>query len=271
VMAGRLKTLLRRSFGAARLGFRFVGTTRSEFPRKVRLARQLRTLSVPSEGGYLYDVINIWLDDEYGLKALSFIPRSVVDIGANVGLFSLWARHCFPDARIDAYEPNTRVLRFAEQNVAGLGINVFPEGVGSVSGMANLVDDGESRLASTSRSTTGQVVIRSLADVVERAGGEVDLLKLDCEGAEWEILTDRQSMARVRCLRMEYHLVDGKSLSDFETMAKLLSFDRVKVFPNDGFGIAWLQRSDVYKRQSSTTARTWRAPSSRAPSTRPPA
>jgi hypothetical protein len=34
----------------------------------------------------------------------------------------------------------------------------------------------------------------------------VDLLKLDCEGAEWSILTDTESLAAVRSLVMEYDL-----------------------------------------------------------------
>src|SRR6267142_6466530 len=92
----RMITLVRRSIMAAKLGFAFYGTSRTRFPRCVNLLGGRRELSVPPDGGYLFDVINVWLDDEYGLHTNGFEPATVLDIGANVGIFSLWAAHIFP-------------------------------------------------------------------------------------------------------------------------------------------------------------------------------
>ena len=38
-------------------------------------------------------------------------------------------------------------------------------------------------------------------------GAPVDLAKVDCEGAEWEFLADREAWESVRNATMEYHLL----------------------------------------------------------------
>jgi hypothetical protein len=52
----------------------------------------------------------------------------------------------------------------------------------------------------------------------------VDLLKLGCEGAEWSILTDTESLAAVRSLVMECDLVDGHTEVELISIVKTLGF-----------------------------------------------
>lgn len=54
--------------------------------------------------------------------------------------------------------------------------------------------------------------------------GGIDLLKLDCEGAEWDIFADADAFRRVRLIRMEFHLTEGRTLSEFESRVKDLGF-----------------------------------------------
>jgi FkbM family methyltransferase len=243
--SSRLVTLLRRSLTAARFGFVFLGTTKTRFPKTVTLFGEQRILTTPNDCGYLNDVINIWLDDEYGLRKCSRPPRTIVDIGANIGLFSLWARHCFPDAVIHAYEPNSRVIPYTRSNLSGTRVKVFQEGVGAQQGNATMLDDRDSRMASTTASADGDVTITSLANVIERIGGSVDLIKFDCEGAEWEILTDRPSLKKVAVIRMEYHLGGRASIADFTECIENVDFTVDELVPNQGFGIAWLSRGTL--------------------------
>lgn len=44
----------------------------------------------------------------------------------------------------------------------------------------------------------------SFADIINKHG-PIDLIKMDCEGAEWEFLND-QAWNKVSYLTMEYHL-----------------------------------------------------------------
>lgn len=66
------------------------------------------------------------------------------------------------------------------------------------------------------------VKARSLSDVIQRtAQGKCDLLKLDCEGAEYDILmkSPRDALVKIRRIVMEYHdnVTDysHKDLADF--------------------------------------------------------
>jgi FkbM family methyltransferase len=49
------------------------------------------------------------------------------------------------------------------------------------------------------------VFVRSLASAVEALGG-ADLLKLDCEGAEWDLFETVDVWRRIAAITMEYHL-----------------------------------------------------------------
>jgi len=201
------------------------------------------SLATPGDGGYLCDVINLWLDDEYGLRALRPAPRAVVDIGANIGLFSLWAAHNFPNAKIHAYEPNPKVLPSLRANVNQFAVEVFPFGVGRDRCRAEIRDDADSRLAMTRTSSNGEIEIRPFAEVISQCGGAVDLLKMDCEGAEWELFEDAESFRHVAHIRMEYHLVKGHTVDDLKRRARKIGFSLTFLAPNQGFGIAWLERA----------------------------
>ena len=58
----------------------------------------------PAEFRGLYGEVVV--EDCYRLRSLDFTPDVILDIGANVGTFSRFARELFPDARIVAVEPH---------------------------------------------------------------------------------------------------------------------------------------------------------------------
>src|SRR6187397_1549449 len=102
-MISRLRKLVRRTVMARRLGVCFTGTRYFRPPASAILRGECRTLSFPDDQTLAHDVIEVWLDDDYGLGKITSSVRSVLDIGANVGLFSLWAWQYFPEARIHSY------------------------------------------------------------------------------------------------------------------------------------------------------------------------
>lgn len=241
----RFTLFLRRFLRAREFGVRFVGTTKFLLPRSIRWRDLNLSISAPEEAGLAWDFINLALDDEYGLREFRDKPKTVIDVGANVGLFSILAAHYFTNAMIHAYEPNPRVIPYAAKNLRPLGVTLFNEGVGRVVGFATIQDRGESRLAHTlpAESAFGNVPIISLTQAVERMGCEIDLLKLDCEGAEWDIFQEPRAFERIRNIRLEYHLIQGHSVEDLERVMTYLGFRIDRWIPNQGFGIAWLSRN----------------------------
>jgi FkbM family methyltransferase len=140
------------------------------------------------------------------LRQLPKNVRTVLDIGGNIGLFALLARHYLPDAVIHSYEPNPKLQTVLEANTASLQITVYTEGVGAHASKATMDCSGPTLDGTTIASEDGDITITSFADAISRLGGTVDFLKMDCEGAEWSILEDKDSMAKVKRLAMEYHL-----------------------------------------------------------------
>ncbi|MFG1642952.1 FkbM family methyltransferase [Amycolatopsis sp. NPDC049252] len=144
----------------------------------------------------------------------------VVDAGANVGLFSLYVKTRYPNARVLAIEPMPATYAALEANLgrhgclgvtplrAALGARAEPEvvftyfedlpgnstrypdlkaEVGRLPGTAAEREYRE-RLFATVREV--RMPVEPLSDVLSRTGftGPVDLLKIDVEGAEADVL-----------------------------------------------------------------------------------
>ncbi|MFN0130106.1 MAG: FkbM family methyltransferase [Verrucomicrobiales bacterium] len=194
--------------------------------------------------GHWWDFVNILLDDEYGLRRLSCQPSTIVDVGANIGLFSIWARHLFPECRLESYEPNPEVQEYLRSNLRDLGCQVHLEAVGPTTGHARIKVDRESIVGQCVASPDGEIPMVSLKCVVDRAGGRIDLMKLDIEGGEWDILrgTEPEVFSRIDRLHLEYHESKAGTLSDLIGLASTLGYRVVQCRPNQGFGLAWLDR-----------------------------
>jgi FkbM family methyltransferase len=239
---GRYRLLITRMSIAKELGFRFIGTSYTRMPDRVRLFDKTIALSFPNDPALLNDVINIFLDDEYGLRTIGTPVQTVVDIGANIGLFSLWARHHFPGAMIHAYEPNEEICRYAAANFKDAEIALFHEAVSNASSSGSLVMNESSRLVKTRKGKGGSIKLTGINTVIERIGGGVDLLKMDCEGGEWDIFLESAAFKKVRQIRMEYHLDEpGQNMARLEGVASTLGFQVIKIVTHGSFGIAWLK------------------------------
>jgi len=235
---------IRRFFSAGKLGFVFFGTTYTKFPAGIIMNGRKIILSTPGDGGYLKDLINILLDDEYGLSKIKNAPLTIVDIGANIGLSSLYARSLFSNAVIHSYEPNPDVIEFTRKNLLQSNVLVFQEGVSNTSCLAEIILDKESRQARVAACESGNIKLVSFRTVLERIGGHIDLLKIDCEGSEWEILSNAEDFKNVKLIRMEYHFVKGYNDAHLKKLLSALDFDIEGISPNNGFGIVWLKNKN---------------------------
>lgn len=229
---------------AARLGFIWRGTSRFVCPSQFRWRGKTWMLAVPPEDaiqGVFRDVV---LDDEYGLRSLAQAPRTVIDVGANVGIFSVWAGANFPRAVIHSYEPNPQIQSALMANVRQVQAQMFPEAIGQSDGTVSLeVQEGESVAGRCAIGQAGNTRLTALRTALERMGGSCDLLKLDCEGAEWDLLKDPASFDGVRSVRMEYHLWDkDNSVEALRDAFDAMGFQTIKLNRDPERGLAWFDR-----------------------------
>jgi FkbM family methyltransferase len=131
----------------------------------------------------------IFLSDCYAVPTpLSDRVRVVVDLGANVGLTTLYYARRFPEARFVCVEPDPENMRLLRGNVASLGeqVLVLEAAVSDVAELAAFEATGWSwgRQLTPGRPTAAQVRCLTVPGVLAAAGvSRVDLLKVDIEGA----------------------------------------------------------------------------------------
>jgi FkbM family methyltransferase len=142
---------------------------------------------------------------------------SVVDIGAGLGDFTVFAAQRTPHGRVYAYEPAPDSVALLEQNIRlnRIGnVETYPYAVSDRAGTLTLDVSGgvavQYRTVSASPAMAGKLTVRSLAlaDVLAAlSGGVCDFLKMDCEGAEYAMLLnlDDASLRRIRRICLEYH------------------------------------------------------------------
>src|SRR5687767_8487833 len=139
----------------------------------------------------------------------------VIDVGANTGIFALRAKKLWPQARVHCYEPygpNFEQLNETIQNSGLDHVAVFREGVGGATRTTTLNVHprnigGHSIMAFDGAKERVEITVVDLREVLRRIPTErCDLLKLDCEGAEREILLsmDREIAWKIQRIVYEY-------------------------------------------------------------------
>lgn len=194
-----------------------------------------------------WELIRLLFFDCYKLSRMTKPVATVLDIGANLGFFALAARKAFPEAKIHCYEPNLQLEPYLSKHCTAADAEYFLSAVGACEARVRLETKGNS-LHSVSRvdpeSATTQI---AFAEAVARLG-EVDVLKLDCEGAEWDIFSDPRPWAHVRQVAMEYHLWARPALSINSLRAELsrLGFQEISTtpdpYPGANWGLAWAKK-----------------------------
>lgn len=143
-----------------------------------------------------FEVLLNAFDDEEFAVTLPRAPRTVLDVGAHIGLTVLLFRRLFPGAAVVAVEPNPHNARKLERNVGHLeGVTIVQAAVAGEEGMGRFDVERPSwttrLLRDHERGTTVTVPLRSLDGLLSEHGIEPAscLLKLDAEGFEWEVLS----------------------------------------------------------------------------------
>lgn len=164
----------------------------------------------------VFRVRNIFDEHEYGIppQYIPTGPLTVVDIGANVGLFALYMKKIRMDCDIHCFEPVPQTLELLKRNVGDdPRIHLYPYALSDSEQTAQLhlhpFNSGENSLKVDRNRPmeTIQVPVKDAATVWHQIGlSYIDILKIDTEGCEVEILGSLQPyLPYVGIAMIEYH------------------------------------------------------------------
>lgn len=221
----------RRRIKLYSLGIFYVKSSKIKIPASLLINGRLKKIKFldRNDHNFSYEFHEICVNDCYhltGLRKKLKTVDTIVDIGANQSLFTIAARRKFPRSHIFNYEPNYRLEPVLTYNSKQLNATVYYEAVTKEDCVVSL-SYGESDLNTrVIASKEGNIAGTSLRKVIERAGGSIDLLKMDCEGAEWDLFEDHASWKNIKAVTMEYHLwaKNGSTINDIKLLLKKLNF-----------------------------------------------
>ena len=152
----------------------------------------------------------IFIDKEYDVE-VAFSPKTIIDLGANVGYASLFFNSKFPQAKIIALEPEANNFKQAQKNVASYkNIQLLNGAIWHNNDELFLVDNGLGEAGFMINATEGSQSIQAytIPELMKlMATNEIDILKIDIEGAEKEIFENNTAswLPKTKIVIVETH------------------------------------------------------------------
>lgn len=206
----------------------------------LRLLNFRNGLNIACRGGTRdWDIVHeLCFAGSYGralhlLKGLSGEP-AVLDLGGNIGLFSLLAAQIHPAARLYTYEPGPPNYQMLELNCLAnpalcQRVHLRKEAVAGQTRLADWLFDEKNPGGSGLFGTDGvkyQVQIRAFAEVLNALPSEIALAKIDIEGSEYEVLesTPPELWNRIQAISLELHDDPAGKTSQADFLKRMAGF-----------------------------------------------
>ena len=160
---------------------------------------------------FLHSVEELFIEETYTFNS-SLANPTIIDCGANWGLSVIFFKELYPGAQIVAFEPDPQVFKLLSENVTYNGFD-------DVQLENKAVWINESELSFFSDKGLGgcltevgikkrekvQVKTVRLKEILKNYS-QVEFLKIDIEGAEYEVIKDcKDSLSHIKYLFVEYH------------------------------------------------------------------
>ncbi len=143
-----------------------------------------------------FAMTTVCFDNVYEVEKMNN-PKVILDIGANIGAFTIVAARLFPDAKVIAVEPEPSNSKLLRKNIALnklTNVEVIECAVSNKVGEAELFIDTKRDSAHSFFKEIGAGGRNAKSIVVPTVPlshfGKVDAMKIDCEGAEFLILNN---------------------------------------------------------------------------------
>lgn len=165
--------------------------------------------------------------------------KTIVDVGANTGIATVYFKHNFPNAKIISVEPTEENTKFFKQNIAGLqDIHLIEQPIWSEKRKLGVQDNWSTAGQSYNNSVEGKFESVTMPELMEAYSiKNIDLLKIDIEGGEGALLTENNSwLKNVQNIYVEIHTFSDYGMEKYSTGKILLELK--------SFGFKLVQRKN---------------------------
>ena len=160
---------------------------------------------VPDLPSFIWQFKEIFVDELYKFECDKSDEPIIYDCGANIGMSCLYFKKLYPKSKIKAFEADPKIARVLENNLAK---NSILDGVEIINSAVWIDEDGiefssEGADGGSVYGDKNKIKLNSirLKNYLENEK-HIDMLKIDIEGAEYEVLKDcKDSLSNVKiCL-----------------------------------------------------------------------
>ncbi len=183
----------------------------------------------------------IFRDEIYTLPC-GFTPATIMDIGGNIGIASIYFAIRYPKATIHIFEPvpaNLEILKLNIESNSMRNIIIHPYGLGQqddelICSTENAGAFGNYTAMKVANHVSGgnsvKIPIRNINSVLSEIGlSRIDLIKMDCEGAELDLfrsLDDKLNNIEVFVGELHPHLCNANEAIHVLSQTHLVDFER---------------------------------------------
>ena len=205
----------------------------------------------------IYAFTNVWLVEEYKREGFPIESSdNIIDVGAHIGLFTVYAAQFCKNGRIFSYEPVKENFELLKENISLNVLNnvyIFNNAVSDSTGTIKIYLNQEDQAAHSSYHKSEKYIEAnavSIKDIIDMNKIEVcNFLKLDCEGSEFKILDgiDDNYFDKIKKMCLEYHILDEKSadLKQLKDRFKRLNYDIIDIPSSNIMGILFAKKSHM--------------------------
>jgi FkbM family methyltransferase len=148
---------------------------------------------------------DIFLQRIYDFNATNSTPN-VFDCGGHIGLFTIYIKQKYPEAKITVFEPDAESLALLTENFEVNGIRdaqIINAGLYKYNGEIAFGSDHSDGSSIFAEDKSTKIRVVRLSEYID---AEIDFLKLNIEGAELDVITEiEHKLPLVKEMVIEYH------------------------------------------------------------------
>jgi FkbM family methyltransferase len=194
---------------------------------------------------FLLSVRELFIEEIYKFRNTSDSPR-IIDCGAHIGMSILFFKVNYPNARIIAFEPDSSNYSLTKKNIESWkfeNVELIQKAVWTSNGQIlfqHLNDMGSNIVQEETSENSANITRMDCARLKDLLQTETDFVKLDIEGAEYEVIKDcADVLHNAKNIFIEYH-------GNYDEMHKLSTI--LNIVTEQGFAYYIKEAGNIYAR-----------------------